>query len=432
MHNRILFYSEALTNRLRYTVQLVFADVLGLDIVFTQSESLYQSVDMPKINYSVKPFEGDKIYIRSTGLLSENTIIVRDYTADFPHYDILSRIFFLVTRYEEYIASSHTSATILDAHGRFPSTASVLKKHNLLRQPVVNQWIIDIEKEILKNYPYLEVKKRVYQYQATYDIDQAWAFKNKGFKRTIGGIFKDILRGLFPLALKRVLFLLGLGRDPDYNFDYMEELHKKYDLKPIYFWLIGDYGPFDKNINWQNRAFRYLIKNIFKKYPIGIHPSYKSNEDINILKMEIARLVDITAPLSISRQHYLRLHLPDTYRRLLSVGITADYSMGYADDIGFRAGIATPYIWYDLDKELITNLKIFPFSVMEVTLQQYLKLTPDEAIAEVMPLIQATQSVGGQFVTLWHNTSLSDEGDWEGWRRVYETILETATASKTV
>ena len=128
----------------------------------------------------------------------------------------------------------------------------------------------------------------------------------------------------------------------------------------------------------------------------------------------------------LSRQHFLKLTFPNTYRHLIQVGIQSDYTMGYADNIGFRAGIATPFYWYDLENEAMTNLKIYPFQVMEVTLKEYLKLSPEEAIVYVKPLIEATKAVGGTFTTLWHNSTLSETEGYEGWRRVYEAILEEA------
>ena len=219
-------------------------------------------------------------------------------------------------------------------------------------------------------------------------------------------------------------------------------MHKKFEGKintPIFFWLLGDLGEFDKNISWENKNLQSLIRRISKKYNIGIHPSYTSNADFNTLKNEIARLNSITQspnnsiaqpsnhPIIRSRQHYLKLNFPDTYRRLIQAGMSEDFSMGYADDIGFRAGMATPFYWYDLENEQITHLIIHPFQVMEVTLMEYLKLTPDEAIEQVKPLIAATKAVGGTFTTLWHNSTLSKH-ESENWRDVYEKIIGEAIA----
>jgi hypothetical protein len=207
----------------------------------------------------------------------------------------------------------------------------------------------------------------------------------------------------------------------------MEKLHKKHNLNPFFFWLLADHGEFDKNIDWQNGRLQSLIRRIAHKYGAGIHPSYQSNAAFPILKMEKERLENILKlpPLSIlrSRQHFLKLRFPDTYRNLLKAGILEDFSMGYADDIGFRAGIANPFYWYDLENEQVTVLKVHPFQVMEVTLQQYLELSPDEAIEKVKPLVAAIKAVGGTFTTLWHNSTLSNIDEWEGWRKVYEEVI---------
>ena len=64
---------------------------------------------------------------------------------------------------------------------------------------------------------------------------------------------------------------------------------------------------------------------------------------------------------------YLFLNLT---RILIDAGIAEDYSMGYPDEPGFRAGIARPYYFYDVAEDHQTNLKIFPFQVMDATLYQ--------------------------------------------------------------
>jgi hypothetical protein len=128
------------------------------------------------------------------------------------------------------------------------------------------------------------------------------------------------------------------------------------------------------------------------------------------------------AEVKISRQHFLRLRFPRTYRRLLNVGILEDYTMGYASKTGFRAGICTPYFFYDVKKEAVTSLKIVPFQVMDVTLRHYLNLNPEEAIREIESLMQEVKTVGGTFSVIWHNETVNDQGEWKGYRKVFEKM----------
>ena len=95
--------------------------------------------------------------------------------------------------------------------------------------------------------------------------------------------------------------------------------------------------------------------------------------------------------------------------------------------------MADSFYWYDLENERATTLRVHPFQVMEVTLNEYLHLSPDEAIAQVKPIIESIKAVGGTFTTLWHNSTLTDnesgqpsERGYEGWRKVYEKIIEMA------
>ncbi len=160
---------------------------------------------------------------------------------------------------------------------------------------------------------------------------------------------------------------------------------------------------------------------------IGIHPSYYTNEQPNLLHKEIKNLESVVnKDITQSRQHFLRLNLPDTYRNLIDEDITDDYSMGYAALPGFRAGICSPYNFYDLDIEVETKLRVHPFMVMDGTLKDYMKLTPTDAIETIKKLIEEVKKVDGTFSSLWHNESLSDEQRWKGWRRVYEELLVLA------
>ena len=70
-----------------------------------------------------------------------------------------------------------------------------------------------------------------------------------------------------------------------------------------------------------------------------------------------------------SRQHFLAFELPTTYLKLIQSGILEDYSMGYASHLGFRAGICSPFRFYNLLEEKETDLVVYPFQVMDVTLQ---------------------------------------------------------------
>jgi len=97
--------------------------------------------------------------------------------------------------------------------------------------------------------------------------------------------------------------------------------------------------------------------------------------------------------------------------------------MGFPDEPGFRAGIARPFLFYNLAEERQTGLRIVPLMVMDATLYQYKKLDEHAAEKVITGIISETRKAGGLFVSLWHNTSLTENSEWEGWRKLFEKML---------
>jgi hypothetical protein len=177
----------------------------------------------------------------------------------------------------------------------------------------------------------------------------------------------------------------------------------------------------DKNINAGNPSLINLIQWLNKIHYIGIHPSYQSFKNQFILKKEIQTLHAITSnKVKLSRFHYIRFSFPKSFQILSELSIEKDYSMGYTDRIGFRAGTCTPFYFYDLEKENSTKLKLVPYSYMDGVLKDQLKYSTQASIRAIKELKNSVKNVNGQFTTIWHNESLSNQDRWSGWRKVFE------------
>ncbi len=430
----LLIYRIKSTKRLKYVLELIFKHILGLSIVYTSDKNTFLKSDLPKINYSSTSFDGIPNF-RNVDLLFESQIkkqknkinIHKNKPAFFFHgdkksvlpFDPFALIFYLVSRYEEY------TATEFDNHGRFAANQSIAFQYSFLQRPLVNEWILEIKAILKQYYPNLLFKERKYKFTPTYDIDYAWSYQHKGLFRTIGGTARDFIKNKKGFA-QRIQVLKGQEQDPYFTFDYLDKLHQRFELKPIYFFLVGQRGEYDKNISIQKKAFQQLINQIGSQYQIGLHPSYASNSAFKILQKEQNDLEKVAKQSIIkSRQHFLKLSFPDTYRNLIRLGIKEDYSMGYAAQIGFRASIASSFYWFDLENDETTDLQIFPFQLMDITLKNYLKLSPEKAIEAATTIIKNTKAVNGQLMTLFHNNSFCEQEGWEGWRKVYEEILKT-------
>jgi hypothetical protein len=59
---------------------------------------------------------------------------------------------------------------------------------------------------------------------------------------------------------------------------------------------------------------------------------------------------------------------------------------------------------------------------MDVAMKDYLEMTPEQALDEVRYYKEVIEKTGGLMVSVFHNSSLSEEGEWKGWRKVYESL----------
>ncbi|MBI1306005.1 MAG: hypothetical protein GC181_05265 [Bacteroidetes bacterium] len=427
----ILFYSDQKTPRLEYILHL-FGELSGAQTNLTDSVETFNNHLGAKISYS-NNLEAP-ITLAPSSLLFEDKIEFRDILKGSPWYglptllfetenffDPLAMSFYLVSRYEEY--GNFTP----DAHNRFPAESSCLVKTGLIQKPLVNLWLNRLADLIKDRYPETDFKPRRFEFLSTIDIDQAWKFKNKGVLRWLKGLAKEIKDRDWVCAKERFQILFGKGEDPFFNFEWQNRIHEYFAVRVQYFFQVGDYGQFDKNIRYTNHSFRKLIREMNDKHSVGIHPSYQSNSYPEKIASELKRLQDIIgAKIKVSRQHYLIHTFPETYQRLLDIGITEDHTMGYSTHSGFRAGIAAPFHFFDLTKNVSTELILVPFCLMDITPMHYDQLVLQGAKNKIDDLIWEVQQVGGLMATLWHNESISEDGRWKGWREMYEYLLEKA------
>lgn len=430
----LYIYSHKITHRNKYIFNLIFKDILQIDFLLISDIDEFKNYNGPKLTYTNRLIS-DELFFTSSGLLFETGITDQNIEV-FEHkntkvfyatksttlpFDVFAASFYLVSRYEEYLPH------IRDEHDRFEAKHSVAFANDFLNIPVVNIYAGWIKELIQNKYPDFVFPKNNYKFISTIDIDNAYAYSEKGLVRSIGGYLKSLVGLRMDEIVTRTKVLMGIEKDPYDTYDYQLQTIKKYKLKCIYFLLVGDYGVNDKNLSFSNEKFQTLIKMLGDYAQIGIHPSYGSNNKKGQLKKEIGRLSKVLhRDITSSRQHFLKIRLPETYRNLIDADITDDYTMGYASHVGFRASICSSFNFYDLDMELETKLKIHPFAVMESTLQYNMNIGAKHAMSVIKPLIDEVKKVNGTFISLWHNDSLNNKNTWKGWQLVYEDMVKYA------
>jgi hypothetical protein len=429
-------FTENKTPRAEYAFRLVFEAILKVPVAFYQTEAYFYMADGVKINYSRQQLD-DAIFINPHELLFEESVrpveavvtmwdslpVFFQIEHSFIPFDVFAASFFLASRYEEYLPGNR------DEHGRFKAEGSLAAKNEFLRVPLINKWAQKLAGLIKAEYPDFEYTKPEFQYVPTIDVDNAYAFRFKGLTRNLLSGFRNLMNSRFSEEKNRLKVLFHFEVDPYDRYDFLFQLFDKYKLKPVFFFLLNKKGRYDRSLSWRNPFFRKLIRRVDKYADVGIHPSYETNKRPDKLSIEIVRLQSILKHrVTKSRQHFLMLNLPGTYRKLIENNIEADYSMGYADKPGFRASLATPFQFFDVNKNQTTKLMVYPFVVMDVSLNQYCGLSCDEALHEIENMMRETAECGGTFMSLWHNESLHDTGRWKGWRDVYLKMTELAVS----
>lgn len=394
-------------------------------------EDEYRAFSGPRINYSMRTLDG--IQIKPHNILFNRTylhyhpehIIEEGKHRLFPcrecdmSFDPFAAVFYMLSRYEEYEDYDG------DQFGRFKASDSLAYLKGFLEVPVVDQWILELGEKICSRYPELSLKQREYRYLSTIDVDHAYAYKHRSFVRIIGGVLSDIIRLRFENLLRRLSVLIAGKSDPYDSFATLQKLHEEYGVEACYFFLLAKYGKNDKNISPENKSFQKLLKNIAEKNKVGIHPGFNSNSKTELLDHELRNFKMIFgSDAKLSRQHYLIFRLPDTFNLLVEKGIEEDFSMGFADHIGFRAGTSVAFPFYDLKSECRTKLICNPFMAMDVTMTRYMGLSKSEAIQRLEALRDEVKKVNGVFMTLWHNESLSEIWQWKGWSDLYEEVIK--------
>lgn len=420
-----------------YAMELLLGQLLGLEFDCTVDAEQFNAYEGPKMQYGSQR-QGEAPFVKAVDLLFERHIHEQSFrTVDFegtvaPYavygqgnllpFDIFAASFFLVSRYEEYLSQ------VRDQYGRFRAESTWMFENDMLQKPLVDIWTLALGARLQAVYPDLPIKKRKFTFIPTYDVDAAWAYKSKGVYRTLGGFIKDLSSGDRERIRERHQVLRGKRKDPFDSFEFQFELQKEFKLKPIYFILCGEYDTNDKNISIRKAAFRSLIKTLGDHADVGIHPSFSSYLDIDKLRKEINSLSEVLhRPLTKSRQHFLRMNLPRSYQKLIELDISDDYTMGFASQAGFRAGIADTFRFYDLENDMVTNLLVHPFALMDGTMRDYLNLDLEASYALTTQLIDEVKAVGGTFIYLTHNETLGGEQRWVGWPEMYRRMLEYIT-----
>ena len=435
--NKLFIYSP-LENvqRLNYIARHLFNAVLGIDFSIIREKETFLQQTGACINYSDEDLDHG-LQIVPHGLLFEKGArkisnlevsqwngyfcFFRQMQGDIP-FDLFAASFYLLTLYEEYYPKQ------LDEHGRFNLNESLAYRNGFLKIPLIDRWTYLLKEELEKRYPDIQFKKREFRFISTFDVDHPYLYLKKGLIRSIGGIIRDLLNRKFENIVTRFKVFFRLKPDPYMEaIRWVDRIHKESGKSYYLFALMNDRGKYGRKTFFPLTAYYRFLKNSDSAI-VGLHPSYETCRNLKLVIKEKKRLEKVLEKpgISTSRQHFLRMLIPETFRQLEESGFREDFTTAFAHAPGFRSGTAVPYYFYDVEKDTTGELLLHPTVVMDACLITHLGLCPEAALDKIKRLIDECKQSGGDFVSLWHNSNLMGNSNNNPWINVFIEMFHYA------
>ena len=216
-------------------------------------------------------------------------------------------------------------------------------------------------------------------------------------------------------------------KEPYWNFDLIKSIESDYNVKSTFFFICEEFqSNIFKTLIDNKSAARYnirqeklvkVIKDLDSSgWEVGLHGSFKSYNDKNILQSEKKLLENILGhKVEGVRQHYLNLDIPSTWQIQNECGFSYDCSFGFNNQVGFKQKIFYPF------SAIEENFIMIPVSLMDTVLFHYYD---EKEVWEVCKkLIHVCESNKSILNLIWHQESFS-KVDFPNFTHIYQKIIE--------
>ena len=424
----LLVYTQKITPRITYSFKQIITRILGVPVGFTSKIEDFVAHQGMKISYG-KQSLANEVFIQNVELLLEQGITDLeikvqqwdDVPCFFPvsenstiPFDIFAASFYLLTRYEEYLPH------VKDEEGRFKASESLAFQENFLERPVIDIWALKFKEVLEDKFPDQRFPKRESSSESIIAVTEAFCYRKKGIVRSTVGLLADLLQLKPKYVLHRFQVMLRLRRDPYDVYRKIIKFLKKRKISLKFMFQVSDFSAKDRNINHNRLEFQSEMKSVADYAEVGLQPGFYANQKFKVLKEEKFRLEDIIKrPVTAALNHKYNLLLPDTYNHMVELEFKEDFSMGYPEALGFRAGTCTPFLFYDINFEITTPLLVHAYAV---SVQAFEKMKESEIEYKVLELKRQIDLVGGNLVTIFTNIDFSEYSNSKRNFKILKTV----------
>jgi len=405
-------------NERKYILDIILDEFLGLD---------FKVIDSDDCQDWIIELENKEILIIKDTFFSKylsdlEYLKLESIPSKIEELDIFAASFFMLSRWEEYVNKNR------DSHDRFPATESLAYKQGFLDRPIVNEYIEELKRMLLKLDSNLKFKTHSYQLVLTHDVDNI--AKWDSFKKFVRHLAGDlILRKSIIEFFKSIKYFIKMKfhivNDPYDTFDWLMDQSEAVGVKSRFYFMSGGVTNFDNNYKINALKSLELIEKIKKRgHIIGFHASYNAYNNLKQFKKEKELLKEtIGKEITEGREHYLRFEVPTTWQIWEDNSMKFDTTCSYADKEGFRCGVCYEYSVFNILTREKLKLKEKPLIVMEGSFVGYQPdIKPTEMEKKIEYLMNQVKKYNGKFVFLWHNSSFNTL-HWKKYQDIYKKVL---------
>jgi len=319
-------------------------------------------------------------------------------------------------------------SNVRDGHSRFPIEASPRHKANLTHVPIINNalaLLIDAAAYI-QNVDDHAILSGVDDYVAppaillSHDCDNLTGNSVWTQIARLSKFAKLVLKGKVE-AFKHLSFIIQNFRNPK-SFYYDDQINmwksqQKYGFSSVVYILNGDGGRFGARTPFSLSA--KLIKEAPKEMEIGIHYNYGYIRNSKKLNKQLEEIKSIkNNKVESGRAHYLYFDPTIDFQMLDEHNIRFDESVGWPYINSYRAGIAGPFLPFDVKNNAPYSVLELPMTFMDTDLPR-----EDGSKDTFSAMLDHIRKVGGCLSILVH-PGACDNPERKDMKGVYGRILE--------
>lgn len=331
--------------------------------------------------------------------------------------DLLASTYFLISRYEEMYRRSER-----DSYGRFPGKSSLPYRAGFLHRPIIDEYGEALRQILLKtgiaerhNLRLEERPQTFSRVNLTHDLSRPYNYR--GWRSFLRAWLKQKKS---PLEAARLSFSADV-EDDYFTFPKFLKWDRNTcdslgrDRSDIFLFIrMPSRHPLDKPYYSLHSLYLRRILSIAAKHKVllALQCSYAAGHQSELISKERHQFEKAfrQRPRGL-RHNKLTSCEPEDLLQAYVSGFRNDYSMGYADVVGFRLGTCRPVKFINPNTRLLTELILHPLVLRDLTLsdQRYMALEQDEAERIAHDLIRTTARYNGELTLLWHNDLLSQK-----------------------